>query len=72
MLLIDMNYVKNNETVDKLLDDIFENFDRYELVDQDVLNKHYRNKVVYLEWKKYNCPCIVNLSRKKIFIHILR
>ncbi len=65
MLLIDMNYVKNNETVDKLLDDILENFDRYELVDQDALNKYYRNKVVYLDWKKYNCPCIVYVSKKK-------
>ena len=65
MLLIDMDYVRTNKTADKLLKDIWDNFERYELVDQDALNKYYRNKVVYLDWKKYNCPCIVYVSKKK-------
>lgn len=65
MLLIDMNYARVNKTADKLLKDILNNFENYELVDQDALNKYYREKIMYLDWKRYNCPCIVYLSRNE-------
>ncbi len=64
MLLLDMDYIRDHHVKDILLTDVVQNFDSYELVDQDALNKFFCGKTRYLPWEKYNCPCVPYLVRR--------
>jgi len=67
VLLMNLEYLRQNGQVDCILQNIFDNFERYYYVDQDVLNELYQDKLLYLDWSLYNCtPSIYYLDRQAI------
>lgn len=66
MILMDLEYMRENEVAEKLILDIEKHFEEYSLVDQDALNKFFYRDVEILPWRKYNCPCVPFLSKSAI------
>ena len=53
--------------VEKILDNIYQNYERYEYNDQDVMNEMYYDNLVYVGWDEYNCPPVwCYLNKEKI------
>ena len=49
------------------LDNIYQNYERYEYNDQDVMNEMYYDNLVYVGWDEYNCPPVwCYLNKEKI------
>lgn len=67
VLLMNLEYLRQNGQVNCILQNIFDNFERYYYVDQDVLNELYQDNFKYLDWSLYNCtPSIYYLDQKAI------
>ncbi len=63
VILFDMEYVRKFDISKLVLEDIYANFDRYQLVDQDALNKICKGNIEYLPWQYYNFPCVPMLVK---------
>jgi len=67
VLLMNLEYLRQNDQVNNILQNIFDNFERYYYVDQDVLNELYQDRLMYLDWSLYNCtPSIYYIDRQAI------
>lgn len=62
MLLMDLQYMREQDIAGKLLTAIEKHFDQYTLKDNDAMNMCFYKNVEYLPWEEYNCPCIPFLS----------
>ena len=56
VLYMDIQYLRRNSYMQRLLEDIEANFSRYTLVDQDALNILMQDVVHFEKWQEYNCP----------------
>lgn len=58
VMLYNLEYLRENHAAERMLESIYENYERYEYNDQDVMNELYYDKVVFAGWDEYNCPPI--------------
>lgn len=68
IMLFNLDYLRKDGSVHKILNKISEKYDEYLYVDQDALNELYYADVVYVPWTLYNCPprkYIVRLNRER-------
>ena len=73
VMLYNVNFLRNTNAVEYMLDNIYKKYKKYEYNDQDVMNELYYNKVLYLGWDEYNCPPIwCYLNKKKMQQGILK
>lgn len=56
VLYMDIQYLRRNSYMQRLLEDIEASFSRYTLVDQDALNILMQDVVHFEKWQEYNCP----------------
>lgn len=63
VMLYNLKFLRETHAVEKMLENIYQNYERYEYNDQDVMNEMYYDKLVYVGWDEYNCPpvwCYIN------------
>lgn len=73
VMLYNVNFLRNTNAVEFMLDNVYKKYKKYEYNDQDVMNELYYNKVRYLGWDEYNCPPIwCYLNKKKMQQGILK
>ena len=56
VMLYNVDFLRKTDAVEKILDNIYQNYERYEYNDQDVMNEMYYDNLVYVGWDEYNCP----------------
>lgn len=56
VMLFHLEYLRETHATEKIIRKIYENYERYEYNDQDVLNEMYYDKAIYTGWDEYNCP----------------
>ena len=56
VMLFNLKYLRENNSAENIINCIYNNQEKYEYNDQDVLNEMYYDKLVWLPWDKYNCP----------------
>ena len=56
VMLYNVDFLRKTDAVEKILDNIYQNYERYEYNDQDVTNEMYYDNLVYVGWDEYNCP----------------
>ena len=56
MMLVNITELRRTGEVAKILDRVYEDYERYEYNDQDVLNEMYQDRLIYVGWDQYNCP----------------
>lgn len=58
VMLYNLERLRETNAVEQMLERIYQNYERYEYNDQDVMNEMYYNQVIYTGWDEYNCPPI--------------
>ncbi len=67
VMLYNVKFLRDTGAVEKILDNIYQNDERYEYNDQDVMNEMYYDNLVYVGWDEYNCPPVwCYLNKEKI------
>ena len=67
VMLYNVKFLRDTGAVEKILDNIYQNYERYEYNDQDVMNEMYYDNLVYVGWDEYNCPPVwCYLNKEKI------
>lgn len=56
VMLYNLEYLRDTDAAATMLDCIYNNYERYEYNDQDVMNELYYDKLIYAGWDEYNCP----------------
>ena len=56
MMLVNVKELRRTGEVSKILDRVYQDYERYEYNDQDVLNEMYQDRLIYIGWDQYNCP----------------
>ncbi len=56
VMLFNLDYLRETNAADAIVQRVYENQDRYEYNDQDVLNEMYYDNLIWAPWDKYNCP----------------
>ena len=56
MLLVNVDELRRTSEVEKILAQVYKDYERYEYNDQDVLNEMYQDRLIYVGWDQYNCP----------------
>lgn len=56
VMLYNLSYLRTHDGVNRMLEAIYQNYERYIYNDQDVMNELYYDKLLYLGWDEYNCP----------------
>ncbi len=56
VMVFNLDYLRNDNAGDRLLDAIYSDFERYEYNDQDVINELYYDKLKYMSWERYDLP----------------
>ena len=56
VMLFNLNYLRETDEANKIIEKIYSDYERYEYNDQDVLNELYYDKLKWAPWDKYNCP----------------
>lgn len=56
VMLYNMEYLRNTNEIDRILENVYENYERYVYNDQDVMNELYYRELLYVGWDEYNCP----------------
>lgn len=56
VMLYNLSYLRQGDEASRMLEAIYENYERYLYNDQDVMNELYYDKLLYVGWDEYNCP----------------
>lgn len=56
MILADVDQLREGNEVQKILDNVYRDYERYEYNDQDVLNEMYHDRLLYVGWDQFNMP----------------
>ncbi len=56
VLLLNVEYLRKDNAVNKLLQMIYQKYKQYLYNEQDAMNELYYDKVLYVGWDEYNCP----------------
>ena len=56
VMLFNLDYLRKTRAAQAIIEHIYQNQDRYEYNDQDVLNEMYYDRLKWAPWDKYNCP----------------
>ena len=73
VMLYNVKFLRETDAVRKMLDNIYQNYERYEYNDQDVMNEMYYDNLVYVGWDEYNCPPVwCYLDKEKMQQGILK
>lgn len=56
VMLLHLDYLRETGAAKQMLHNIYENYERYEYNDQDVMNEMYYDKLAFVGWDEYNCP----------------
>lgn len=56
VMLVNVKELRRTGEVDKILARVYQDYERYEYNDQDVLNEMYQDRLIYVGWDQYNCP----------------
>lgn len=56
MMLVNVKELRRTGEVQKILQHVYEDYERYEYNDQDVLNELYQDRLIFVGWDQYNCP----------------
>ena len=56
VMLFNLKYLRETGAAQKLINRIFDNYERYEYNDQDVLNEVYYDQLLWADWDQYNLP----------------
>lgn len=66
VMLYNLKWLRKTNAVEQMLENIYQNYERYEYNDQDVMNEMYYDSLIYVGWDQYNCPpvwCYINKDR---------
>lgn len=66
VMLYNLRFLRETKAAERMLENIYRNYERYEYNDQDVMNEMYYDMLVYVGWDEYNCPpiwCYINKKR---------
>lgn len=66
VMLYNLRFLRETKAAERMLENIYRNYERYEYNDQDVMNEMYYDMLVYVGWDEYNCPpiwCYINKNR---------
>ena len=56
VMLVNVKALREGGEVDRILAQVYRDYERYEYNDQDVLNEMYMDRLIYVGWDRYNCP----------------
>lgn len=56
VMLVNVKELRRTGEVEKILERVYRDYERYEYNDQDVLNEMYQDRLIYVGWDQYNCP----------------
>ena len=56
MMLVNVKELRRTGEVKEILRRVYQDYERYEYNDQDVLNEMYQDRLIYVGWDQYNCP----------------
>ncbi len=64
VMLFNLTLLREEKAADRMLDNIYRDYERYEYNDQDVMNEMYYDRLSWIGWDMYNCPpCHFYLDR---------
>lgn len=66
VMLYNLNFLRETNAAEKMLERIYQSYERYEYNDQDVMNEMYYDNLIYAGWDEYNCPpvwCYLNKEK---------
>lgn len=66
VMLYNLKFLRETNAAELMLNNIYQNYERYEYNDQDVMNEMYYDNLIYVGWDEYNCPpvwCYLNKDR---------
>lgn len=62
-LLMNLDYLRNNNCVDRILSRFLNEYQDFFYLDQDILNNEYYDSVIFIPWEKYNLhPSLYHLD----------
>ncbi len=56
VMLFNLTLLRKENAADRMLENIYRDYERYEYNDQDVMNEMYYDRLVWAGWDMYNCP----------------
>lgn len=56
VMLFNLALLREEQAADRMLENIYRDYERYEYNDQDVMNEMYYDRLVWVGWDMYNCP----------------
>lgn len=56
VMLFNLTLLREENAADRMLENIYRDYERYEYNDQDVMNEMYYDRLSYAGWDMYNCP----------------
>lgn len=56
VMLVNVKALREGGEVDRILAQVYRDYERYEYNDQDVLNEMYMDRLIYVGWDRFNCP----------------
>lgn len=56
VMLFNMGFLRTEQAADRMLENIYRDYERYEYNDQDVMNEMYYDRLAWVGWDMYNCP----------------
>lgn len=58
IMLINLSYLRKKNLIDTMMYVVYNEYDRYQFLDQDILNRMFYGTVKYIPWSLYNLPPI--------------
>ncbi len=56
VMLFNLALLREEQAADRMLENIYRDYERYEYNDQDVMNEMYFDRLSWAGWDMYNCP----------------
>lgn len=56
VMLFNLALLREENAADRMLENIYRDYERYEYNDQDVMNEMYYDRLSWAGWDMYNCP----------------
>ena len=56
VMLFNLTLLREEQAADRMLENIYRDYERYEYNDQDVMNEMYYDRLSWAGWDMYNCP----------------
>ncbi len=56
VMLFNLALLREENAADRMLENIYRDYERYEYNDQDIMNEMYYDRLQWVGWDMYNCP----------------